>query len=112
MQLATALPQGISIVAFAWYGASALLSGSMRREFERYGLARLRVLTASLQIAGSVGLLVGHFLRPLFVLSAGGFAVMMLLAVIVRIRIRDPLHTMVPAVVLLGLNLFLAMHAP
>lgn len=111
MQLAMALAQGLSIVAFAWYGTSALLSGGMVAEFERYGLARLRVLTATLQIAGSLGLLVGHFYRPLLLLSAGGFTAMMLLALFVRMRIRDPIHAMVPAFILLCLNLFLVVFA-
>lgn len=111
MQLATALAQGLSIVAFAWYGTSALLSRGMVAEFERYGLGRLRVLTASLQIVGSLGLLAGHFFRPLLLLSAGGFTAMMLLALLVRIRIRDPTSAMVPAFVLMCLNLFLVVRA-
>ena len=112
MQLAAALAQGISIVAFAWYGTSALLSGAMVAEFERYGLARLRVLTATLQIVGSLGLLAGHFFRPLLLLSAGGFTTMMLFALVVRMRIRDPISAMVPAFVLMCLNLFLVVFAP
>lgn len=99
--------QSLVIVAFAWYGASALLSERMVAEFERYGLARLRVLTATLQLAGSVGLLLGFRYRPLMLLSAGGFAAMMALAVLVRIRIRDPIPAIVPALVLLGLDLLL-----
>ena len=111
MQLLTAVAQGLSIVAFAWYGTSALRSAVMAAEFERYGLARLRVLTATLQIAGSVGLLVGYFFRPLLLLSAGGFAVMMMLAVLLRMRIRDPVFMMIPAFVLMCLNLFLVVYA-
>lgn len=111
MQLLTALAQGLSIVAFAWYGTNALRSGVMVAEFERYGLARLRVLTATLQIAGSLALLAGYFFRPLLLLSAGGFTAMMLLAVLVRIRIRDPIAAIVPAFVLMCLNLFLVVFA-
>ena len=83
----------------------------MVAEFDRYGMARLRVLTATIQILGSLGLLAGFFYRPLIVLSAGGFAVMMLIAVLVRIRIRDTISAMVPAFVLLCLNLFIAAYA-
>lgn len=107
MQLAIVLVQGVSIVAFAWYGTTALLSRDMVAEFERYGLARLRVLTAALQIAGSMGLLVGYVYRPLLLLSAAGFAVMMSFAVLVRLKIRDPILAIVPACVLLCLNLVL-----
>ena len=111
MQLITAIAQGISIVTFAWYGTFSLRAPSMVAEFERYGMARMRVLTGTIQILGSLGLLLGFFYRPLLVISAGGFAVMMLVAVLVRIRIRDPISAMGPAFVLLCLNLFLAVYA-
>jgi len=111
MQLATVIAQGLSILAFGWYGTLSLLSGDMVAEFERYGLGRLRVLTASLQIAGSLGLLAGFLFRPLLLLSATGFTAMMLLAVLVRIKIRDPIHMMIPAFVLMCLNLFLVVRA-
>lgn len=53
MQLATALAQVLSILAFGWYGALTLLSEKMVAEFERYRLGRLRVFTATLQIVGA-----------------------------------------------------------
>lgn len=111
MQFALALAQGVSIAAFTLYGTITLLSRAMVAEFERFGLARLRVLTATLQIAGSMGLFAGYRYRPLLLMSAGGFAVMMLLAVLVRMRIRDPIQAMVPAFVLLLLNLVLIVLA-
>lgn len=111
MQLASVIVQGLSILAFGWYGTLTLLSGGMVAEFERYGLGRLRVFTATLQIVGSLGLLAGYFFRPLLLLSAAGFTAMMLLAVLVRIKIRDPIHMMIPAFVLMCLNLFLVVRA-
>ena len=111
MQPATALAQALSILAFGIYGTLTLLSGEMVAEFERYGLGRLRVFIATFQIVGSLGLLAGYYSRPLLLLSAGGFTVMMLLAVLVRIKIRDPILAMVPAFLLLCLNLFLVVRA-
>ena len=111
MQLTTILAQGLSILAFGWYGTITLVSGNMVPEFERYGLGRLRVFTALLQIAGSLTLLAGFVLRPLLLLGAVGFTVMMLLAVLVRIRIRDPIYMMIPAFALMCLNLFLVVRA-
>ena len=111
MQLASVIAQGLSILAFGWYGMLTLLSRDMVREFERYGLGRLRVFTATLQIFGSLGLLAGYFYRPILLLSAAGFTAMMLLAVLVRIKIRDPIHMMIPAFVLMCLNLFLVVRA-
>lgn len=111
MQPASALAQALSILAFGCYGALTLLSGDMVAEFERYGLGRLRVFTATLQILGSLGLLAGYYSSPLLLLSAGGFTAMMLLALLVRVRIRDPLVAMIPAFVLMCLNLFLVVRA-
>jgi hypothetical protein len=111
MQPATALAQALSIVAFGSYGALTVLSGDMAAEFERYGLGRLRVFIATLQIVGSLGLLAGYYSRPLLLLSAGGFTVMMLLALLVRVKIRDPLVAMIPAFVLMCLNLYLVVRA-
>ena len=107
MQPATALAQALSILAFGSYGALTLLSRDMAAEFERYGLGRLRVFIAISQIVGSLGLLAGYYSRPLLLVSAGGLAVMMILALIVRVRIRDPLIAMIPAFVLMCLNVFL-----
>ncbi len=111
MQPATALVQALSILAFGSYGVLTLVSRDMAAEFERYGLGRLRVLIATLQIVGSLGLLAGYYSRPLLLLSAGGFTAMMLLALLVRVRIRDPLVAMIPAFVLMCLNLYLVLRA-
>lgn len=107
LSVITLIAQGISIVLFAWYGMGCLLSEHMVQEFERYRLARFRVLTGMLQVAASVGLVVGHFYRPILLLSAGGLATMMLLGVITRIRIRDPLYAAIPAFALCVLNAFI-----
>jgi hypothetical protein len=111
MQLATTIAQALSIFAFGWYGTLTLLSEAMITEFERYELGRLRVVIAILQIIGSLGLLAGFYFRPLLGLSAGGFTVMMLLAVLVRVKIRDPIVAMIPAFALMCVNLFLVVRA-
>lgn len=101
------LAQSISAILFASYGLYALLSKRMEAEFKRYGLAHFRTLTGVLQLAGSIGLMVGHFYRPLLLISAGGFTVMMFLAVITRFKIKDPLYAALPAFALGVLNCFI-----
>ena len=101
----------LSIVAFAWYGASCFWSETIATEFTRYGLARLRKLTGTLQLAASLGLLFGFFSHPLLLLSAGGLTVMMFLAVLTRLKIRDPLYAAIPAFILFALNLYLVISA-
>ncbi len=111
MKFIQGIAQGISFVLFAWYGTSCLFSKRMISEFERYQLPRLRQFTGILQVAASLGLLVGHFYRPVLLLSAGGLAAMMFLALVTRIRIRDPLYLAIPAFSLLALNLFIVFSA-
>ncbi len=107
MRVYSEVAQGISIVAFAWYGLGCFFSQEMVVEFERYRVPHLRTLTGILQIAGSVGLLAGYFYLPLLRLSAAGFTLMMFLAVVTRFRIRDPLYAAIPAFSLFALNTFI-----
>lgn len=107
MQLATTVALVISSVSFAWYGMSCLVSEQMVPEFERYRLGRFRTITGALQVAASAGLIAGYFYRPLLLVSAGGLATMMFLAVLVRLRIRDPLYMAIPALVLGCVNAFI-----
>lgn len=85
--LVTTLSRALSIASFAGYGTSCLLSKRMGAEFERFGLARFRLLTGALQLAGSLGLVAGFFSHTLLLLSAGGLATLMLLGVFVRVRV-------------------------
>ena len=101
------IAQAISAILFAWYGLNALLSESMVAEFKRYGLARFRVLTGMLQVSASLGIIVGHYYRPILLISAGGLAAMMFLGVITRVRIKDPLPAALPAFALCVFNLFI-----
>ncbi len=103
--------QYLSSALFAWYGFSCFFSPTMIAEFDRYGLPRQRVLTGVLQIAGSVGLLVGHFSHIILLLSAAGLALMMFLALITRIRIRDSFYESTPALSLFLLNLYICIAA-
>jgi DoxX-like family len=101
----------LSSAIFLWYGAGLLGSRSMVAEFERYQLAPYRRLTGALQVVAAAGLLAGLLVRPLLLLAAGGLAVMMLGAVAVRLRVRDPLPATIPALVLFCLNVFLVLAA-
>ncbi len=98
----------LSGVLFLWYGSSSLLSDAMLDDFERFGLSRYRRLTGGLELLGGLGLLAGLLVRPLAVLSAASLSLMMFFGVVARVRVRDPWNAMVPAVVLMVLNLFVA----
>lgn len=111
MKIIPEIAQSISIVFFAWYGMSCFFLQRMVAEFERFRLARYRVLTGFLQVAASLGMIVGHFYRPILLISAGGLTVMMFLAVITRFRIRDPLYAAIPAFAFFLLNLYIFVAA-
>ncbi len=100
-----------SSVCFLLYGASLFWSSAMVAEFERYHLAQYRTLTGALEMAAGAGLLAGLRFRPLLLLSAGGLAGMMLGAIVVRLRVHDPLPSALPAVLLLCVNLFILLAA-
>ena len=101
----------VSATLFVAYGLSCFLSTRMIAEFDRYRLTKLRVLTGVLQIAGGVGLIAGHWSRPILLLSAGGLALMMLLALVTRYKIRDSLVEAMPAFSLFVLNAYLFVEA-
>ncbi len=94
----------LSAAAFLYYGVFCMVSASMVLEFERYGLARLRMLVGALEVAGALGLLAGFLLPALDVWAGGGLCLMMLAGIATRVRIGDPWTAMVPAAVLLLLN--------
>ena len=104
--------EAISAVSFGWYGLTCFFSKAMVAEFDRWRLPALRILTGTLQIAASVGLILGHFLsRPLLLFSAGGLAIMMFCALLARLRIRDHPYAAIPAFSLMVLNLFIIFAA-
>ena len=70
----------------------------------RYGLGRARLLVGMLQGCAALGLLLGLELPWIGGAAAGGLTVMMLLAVAVRIRIRDSLLQTAPALFYFVLN--------
>lgn len=98
----------VSSTLFLFYGIACLFFEGMRRDFERFGLGRLRTLVGILEVLGALGLIVGQLWPPLVPLSAGGLALMMFVGVATRIRVLDSLAQTLPALVLMSVNLFIA----
>jgi DoxX-like family len=93
--------------AFIAYGGSLIFSSAMVSDFERFGLARFRVLTGALEVLGGIGVLAGLRWPPLLQFSAAGLCVLMLGGAVVRLRSGDPLVMIVPAILFLLLNGYL-----
>jgi len=104
--MAFEVARAASAAAFLGYGVACLASQRMDAEFKRYGLARFRRLVGALECVGALGLLAGHFSPPILVLAAAGLTLLMVLAVVTRVRIGDSLVQALPAIVLLVLNAF------
>jgi hypothetical protein len=101
--------QWISIIAFVSYGVSCFYSNKLIFEFKRYGCESWRKLIAGLEIAGGIGLLIGFEYAPLRVFCSACLAVLMICAISVRIKIKDPFLACVPAISLFFINLYLAL---
>ena len=99
---------GLSFVA---YGGLCLASLSMVGEFQRFGLAKLRTPTGLLEVLGGVGLLVGLRWLPALRLSAGGLALLMLIAFGVRLRVGDGFLQSMPSFAFAAVNLFILLRS-
>lgn len=91
-------------LAFLIFGSLCMFSSKMQVEFERYHLSKFRTLVGWLEVLGGLGVLVGHRWPPLMVFSAAGLALLMLLGIGVRIKIRDSVLQTLPASVLFLVN--------
>jgi hypothetical protein len=96
-----------SSVSFLYFGTKCIFSKKMVLEFDRLHLPQFRLLNGALQILGAIGLILGGLWLPVFYLSAGGLALQMLVGFIVRIKLRDPLTKVLPALFFFVLNTYL-----
>jgi hypothetical protein len=94
----------ISSLSFVGYGITYFTSPHMKQEFIRFGLPGLGRMTAVFQILGAAGLLAGFRFPILLVLASGGLALMMLVGVAVRVKLKDSLWVSIPALFFLMLN--------
>jgi DoxX-like family len=100
-----------SAISFLGFGSGCFLSGYLKREFDRYGLGSQRALIGGLQLCAAVGLLGGLSQPWMGRAAAGGLALMMLVGVGVRIKIKDSLLQTTPALFYLVLNAYLCLAA-
>ena len=96
-----------SALSFLGYGLGCFFSAYLQGEFRRYQLGAQCRLVGILQCLAALGLIAGFWLPWLGQAAAAGLAVMMLVALGVRIRIRDRLVQMLPALGYCALNAYL-----
>lgn len=100
-----------SAVSFIAYGTGCFTSRYLEKEFLRYGFAGQRHLIGVLQLGGSAGLIAGMWFPMAGIAGAGGLSLMMLVAIGVRIRIRDSFVQTIPAIGYFLLNAWLVLQA-
>lgn len=98
-----------SALSFLGYGSACFFSSRMKQEFLRYRLASQRIGVGVLQWFAGVGLLAGMSQPWIGQAAAGGLALMMLVAVIVRIHIKDTMLQTIPALFYLAINTYLCL---
>lgn len=86
-----------SAVSFLIYGIAYFVSTNMKNEFKRFGLEKFGTLTAVLELIGAFGLFIGIQNYTILVFASGGLALLMLLGVGVRIKMKDSLLVSLPA---------------
>ena len=94
----------ISSFSFLAYGISYFITPHMKSEFKRFGLEKFGALTATLEICGSFGLLVGLWFNSILIISSAGLAVLMFLGLIVRLKVKDGFGESLPALFFMMLN--------
>lgn len=100
-----------SAVSFLGYGGACFVSPHIKQEFDRYRLGSHRTLVGGLQLCAVIGLLAGLSQPWMGRAAAAGLALMMLVAVGVRIKIKDSLLRTIPAIFYLALNAYLGWAA-
>ena len=83
----------------------------MEEEFERFRLPNISLFIAFSQLSGSIGLIFGLFHPIILIFSSAGLTTMMLIACLVRIRVKDTLLESLPALFYLILNTVIFFHS-
>jgi hypothetical protein len=97
----------ISSVSFIAFAVSYFTSPHMKKEFKRFGLEKIGLLTIIFQLIGATGLIIGLKFNPILTISSFGLALIMLSGLIVRIKVKDSVWISLPALFYMGLNTYI-----
>ncbi len=90
----------ISSLSFFAYAISYFTSPHMKKEFKRFGLEKIGLLTIILQFMGAAGLIVGLKFNPILTISSLGLTLLMLSGLIVRIKLKDSIWISLPVIMI------------
>ena len=91
-------------LSFIVYGVNSFISKRMKSEFQRWNLKKERKAIASCQLIGGVALIFGLEWNIILVLSSSFLGLMMLVAIGVRINVKDNISDILPAFAYLVLS--------
>ncbi len=94
-------------LSFIVYGYSSFVSRRMKSEFKRWGFSKQRKLVGFLQLVGGLGLFIGLKINLLLILTSLCFIIMMSSAIIIRIKIKDNITDILPAITYLFLSILI-----
>ena len=97
----------ISSLSFFAYAVSYFTSPHMKKEFKRFGLEKIGLLTIILQFMGATGLILGLKFNPILTISSLGLTLLMLSGLIVRIKLKDSIWISLPVLFYMGLNTYI-----
>ena len=98
-------------ISFIVYGINSFISNRMISEFKRWGLEKRRKEIGGLQLVCGIGALIGLKLNPILIFSAVILIIMMIVAIYVRIKIKDNISEIIPALAYLILGIIILQHS-
>jgi hypothetical protein len=96
-----------SAISFIFYSINSLYSKRLISEFDRWGYGKFRILIASFQLLSGIGFIIGLYFSFLISLVSFLLSVMMLVAIFVRIKVKDDVIEIFPAIFYASLNLII-----
>ena len=94
-------------VSFIIYGYSSFISRRMKSEYARWGYNNQRKIVGSLQLLGGIGLILGLQINILLITTSFCFIMMMTMAIFIRVKIRDNITDILPAITYLFLSILI-----
>ena len=94
-------------ISFIFYAFNSMFSKKMKDEFTRWGFHNYRILISCTQLSCSFFLLLSFFYPFLVIYCSSIFFIMMMGAILVRIRVKDSFSDTLPALFYFFLNALL-----
>jgi hypothetical protein len=92
-----------------WRGGEA---GSMQEEFEVYGLSRaMMVMVGTLKVLSAIALVLSIWFPFLAIPASAAMGFLMIGAIWMHLRVKDPLKKSLPALILLLLSVFIWLYS-